>query len=44
MQVGWETIKDYYTYMWVPMPSPEELTTQQEVLFKGMEKNPRLTP
>lgn len=24
--------------MWVPVPGPEELTTQQEVLFKGMEK------
>ncbi|XP_075797905.1 calcium-binding and coiled-coil domain-containing protein 2 [Microtus pennsylvanicus] len=34
-KVGWETIKDYYTYVWVPMPSPEELTTQQEVLFKA---------
>ncbi|XP_041519973.1 calcium-binding and coiled-coil domain-containing protein 2-like [Microtus oregoni] len=34
-KVGWETIKDYYTYMWVPVPSPEELTAQQEVLFKA---------
>lgn len=38
MQVGWKTIQDYYTFMWVPTPNSEELTKQQEVLFKGREK------
>uniref|UniRef100_I3MKX4 Calcium-binding and coiled-coil domain-containing protein 2 n=1 Tax=Ictidomys tridecemlineatus TaxID=43179 RepID=I3MKX4_ICTTR len=41
-RVGWKTTREYYTFMWVALPSDinNKSAKQQEVQFKG-EKNTR---
>ncbi|KAM6399173.1 calcium-binding and coiled-coil domain-containing protein 2 isoform 2-T2 [Rhynochetos jubatus] len=36
-RVGWKTIRDYYTFLWAPLPSdaPGDTTVQQQVHFKA---------
>lgn len=37
LQVGWKTTREYYTFMWVALPSDTgtDVAKQQEVQFKG---------
>uniref|UniRef100_A0A8C3KE52 Calcium-binding and coiled-coil domain-containing protein 2 n=1 Tax=Calidris pygmaea TaxID=425635 RepID=A0A8C3KE52_9CHAR len=40
-RVGWKTTREYYTFMWAPLPSdapsdtPSDTTVQQQIQFKG---------
>ncbi|ERE68116.1 calcium-binding and coiled-coil domain-containing protein 2 [Cricetulus griseus] len=45
-KVGWKTTREYYTFMWVALPSDlnKESTKQQEVQFKGLQSEPANLP
>ncbi|KAM9368937.1 calcium-binding and coiled-coil domain-containing protein 2 isoform 1-T1 [Phaethornis superciliosus] len=36
-RVGWKTTREYYTFMWAPLPSdiPSDTTVQQQIQFKA---------
>ncbi|XP_015264701.1 PREDICTED: calcium-binding and coiled-coil domain-containing protein 2 [Gekko japonicus] len=34
-KVGWKTTREYYTFMWAPLPSSPDSAEHQEVLFKA---------
>ncbi|KAL8176098.1 UNVERIFIED_CONTAM: hypothetical protein K2H54_021560 [Gekko kuhli] len=34
-KVGWKTTREYYTFMWAPLPSSLDNAEHQEVLFKA---------
>lgn len=37
LQVGWKTTREYYTFMWAPLPSDVhgDTAVQQQIQFKG---------
>ncbi|XP_077169814.1 calcium-binding and coiled-coil domain-containing protein 2 [Paroedura picta] len=34
-KVGWKTTREYYTFMWAPLPSSTDNAERQQVLFKA---------